>query len=125
MSTASATCDRERATRATFADHDRDDRYLEPRHFAQIDRDRLGLAALLRAEAGVRAHRVDERHDRHAKALRELHQPERLAVALGVRHAEAAQQILLRVAALLLADHHHRLAVEERGTADERGSSAK
>src|SRR6185369_6175210 len=59
--------------------------------------------------------------DRHAKSLRELHQPERLAVALRVRHAEAAEQILFRVAALLLADHHHRLAVEERGTADERG----
>ena len=53
--------------------------------------------------------------------LGELHQPERLAVALGVRHAEVALQVLLGVAALLVADHHHRLAVEPRPAADDGG----
>ena len=44
----------------------------------------------------------------------ELHEPERLPVALRVRHAEAAEQVLLRVTPLLLADHHHRPALEPR-----------
>ena len=44
---------------------------------------------------------------------REFHHAHRLAVALRLRHAEVADQLLLRVAALLLADHHHRLAFEE------------
>ena len=45
---------------------DRHDRHPEPRHLAQVDRDRLGLAALLGAEPRVGAGRVDQRHDRHA-----------------------------------------------------------
>ena len=44
--------------------------------------------------------------------LRQLHQPQRLAVAFGMRAAEIAQQILLRVTAFLLADHHDADAVD-------------
>ena len=78
------------------------------------------LAALLGAESGPGARRVDERDHRHVELLGELHQAERLAVALGVRHAEVALQVLLRVAAALVADHHHRVAVEPRPAAHDR-----
>ena len=49
-----------------------------------------------------------------------LHQAQRLAVALRVRHAEVALDVLLGVAALLVPDHHHRLPVEARPAADDR-----
>ena len=62
--------ERERATRAALADHDRDHRALEARHHLQRLRDRLGLAALLGAEAGIRARRVDEADDRPAEPRR-------------------------------------------------------
>ncbi len=57
---------------------------------------------------------------RRAELGGELHQPERLAVALGMRHAEVALEVLLGVAAVLMADDHHRLAVEPRPAADDR-----
>ena len=75
-------------------------------HHAEVARDGLGLAALLGADARVGARRVDEGDDRLAELLGQLHQPQRLAVALGVRHAEVARDLLLRVAALLVADDH-------------------
>ena len=46
---------------------------------------------------------------RRAELGGELHQPERLAVALRVRHAEVALDVLLGVAPLLVPDHHHRV----------------
>ena len=52
--------------------------------------------------------------------LGELHQAQRLAVALGLGHAEVARDLLLGVAALLVADHHAGLAVEARQPADDR-----
>ena len=69
---------------------------------------------------GIGAGRVDERDDGLAELGRELHQPERLAVALGVRHAEVARDVLAGVAPLLVADHHHRLAVEAGEAAHDR-----
>jgi hypothetical protein len=69
---------------------------------------------------GIRAGRVDEAEHRQAELLGELHQPERLAVALGPRHAEVAQRPLLGVAPLLVAEHHARLAVEAGQAADDR-----
>jgi hypothetical protein len=47
------------------------------------------------------------------------HQPQRLAVALGPRHAEIAVDLFLGVAPLLVANDHHRLAVEARQPADD------
>ena len=113
--------DRERAARAAFADDGDDDRHAQPRHLVEVAADRLGLAALLGADAGIGAGRVDEREERQAELLGELHQPQRLAIALGPRHAEVAVDLLLGVAALLVADHHARDAVEAREAADDRG----
>ena len=53
-------------------------------------------------------------------ALRELHEAHRLAVALGVRHAEVAPHVLLGVGALLLADHDHAPALDPREARDDR-----
>ena len=50
--------------------------------------DRLGLAALLGVDAGKGAGGVDQRNDRQAEAVGEFHQPRRLAIAFGARHAE-------------------------------------
>ena len=48
-----------------------------------------------------------------------VHQPHRLAVAPGRGHAEVAGHVLLGVAALLLAEHHHRLVADAADAADE------
>ena len=69
---------------------------------------------------GIGARRVDEREDRQAEFLGETHQALGLAIAFRTRHAEVAQRALLRVAALLMADHHAGLAVETREAADDR-----
>ena len=66
--------------------------------------DRLGDAAFLGFGARMRARDVDEGDDRQAEALGELHDPHRLAVALGMRHPEVAPDVLVGVGALLLAD---------------------
>ena len=55
---------------------------------------------------------VDEGDDGQPEALRELHRPHRLAIALGMRHAEVAPDVLLGVGALLLADDHDSMTVD-------------
>ena len=87
-----------------------DDRRRQHRHLEDVAGERLGLSALLGAEPGIGARRVDQRDDRRVEARGQLHQAQRLAVALGVRHAEVALEVLLGVAALLVADHHDRRA---------------
>ena len=56
--------DRERAAAPPFASDGGDQRHAQPRHLAQVERDRLRLAALLGADAGIGARRVDEGQDR-------------------------------------------------------------
>ena len=63
---------------------------------------------------------VDEGDDRQAEPLGELHDPHRLAVALGVRHPEVAPDVLLGVGALLLADDDDPPAVEPGEPGDDR-----
>jgi hypothetical protein len=84
--------------------------HVEHRHLAQVHGDRLGDAALLGLDARVGGRRVDEHDDRPAELLGELHRAQRLAVALGPRVAEVAEDLLLGVAPLLVADDEHRLA---------------
>ena len=97
----------------------------QPGHHLEVLGDRLGLAALLGADAGVRARGVDEGEDGAVEAGGQLHQPARLAVALGARHAEVPQHVLLGAAALLVAHHHHRLTVEAREAAHDAGVLAE
>src|SRR5512135_2209872 len=104
--------ERKRPAAAPFADDDRNDRDGEPRHLVEVPRDGLALTTLLRAYAGVCAGRVDERQHGEAELLRELHQPERLPVALRVRHPEVAPYLVLYYPALVVAYHHHGRALE-------------
>ena len=53
-------------------------------------------------------------------ALRDLHHPHPLAVALGVRHAEVSPRPFVDVASLLLADDRDRLAAEAAQAGHER-----
>ncbi len=116
-----ADADRERTAGAAFADHGADDRHLELDHLQQVACDRLGLAALLGADARIGAGRIDEGQDRQLEALGHFHQTQRLAIALRARHAEVAADLGLRVAALLVTDHHHRAPVDACRAADDRG----
>ena len=52
--------------------------------------------------------------------FRHIHQALRLAVAFRVAHAEIMLQLFARAAPALLSNHHHRLAVKARKTADHR-----
>src|SRR5690606_27759468 len=116
-----ADADRQRAAGAALADHGAHDRDAQFGHLQQVARDRLGLAALLRADARVRPGGVDEGQQRQPEALGHLHQPQRLAVTLRARHAEVAAHLGLGVAALLVADDHHAAAVDAAQAADDGG----
>src|SRR3989454_456027 len=64
--------DRERAPATALPRDDGDDGRTEGGHLAEVPCDRLRLAPLLGADAGVRAGRVDEAEDRLAELLGEL-----------------------------------------------------
>ena len=102
--------DAERAAAATLAAHDDDDRRLEQHHVAQVDGNRLGDAAFLGLDARVGRRRIDEHDDWPAEFLRRLHHAHRLAVALGPGVAEVAEDLLLCVTPLDVADEQHVLS---------------
>ena len=79
-------------------------------HLAQVEGDRLGDAALLRLDPRIRRRRIDEDDDRPAELLGQPHDAQRLAIALRARIAEVAVDLLLGVAALLVADDRDRRA---------------
>ena len=81
--------------------------------------DGLGLAPLLGADAGIGAGRIDEAHHGKLEAVGHLHQPHRLAVAFGPRHAEIVLDAAFGVGALLMADQHHRAAGQAADAADD------
>src|SRR4029450_8741266 len=53
--------------------------------------------------------------------LSQMHEPERLAVALGMRHPEVTGDLLARVPPLLMADHDDAPPLESGEAADDRG----
>jgi hypothetical protein len=112
---------RQRASGAAFADNRAHDRHAQIGHRIQVAADRFGLAALLGAYARVCARRIDEREHGNRELFGELHQTQRLTVALGLRHAEVAVDFLLGVAPFLVPDHHARLSVEACEPAHDRG----
>ncbi len=54
-----------------------------------------------------------------SEAFGHLHQPQRLAIALGLGHAEVAADLGLGVAALFVADDHHAAAIDAGQAADD------
>ena len=91
--------DRDGAAGAALADHAGDAGDAEPGHGELAAGDPPALPVLLRGDAGVGAGRVDQRDDREAVAVGELHRPHRLAVALGVGHPEVPVRALADVPA--------------------------
>jgi hypothetical protein len=96
--------DAERAAAAALAADDHDDRHVEQRHLAEVQRDRLGDAAFLGLDAGYAAGVSTKTITGRWNFCASCHDPQRLAVALGLGVAEIAEDLLLGVAALLVAD---------------------
>src|SRR2546428_14710 len=84
-----------RAAAAALSRHHRDERRTELEHLAQVPGDGFADPALLGRHAGIGSRGVDEGHHRNAEAVRELKEPKRFAVALGVRVAEVAVDVFL------------------------------
>jgi hypothetical protein len=74
---------------------------------------------------GIRARRVNQRDDGQAELVRQPHQAQRLAITFGMRGAEIAQNVFLRVAALLRADDHDAVFAQFGKTADHRAVLGK
>ena len=100
------------------------DRHRKARHFEQVAGDGFGLSAFFGFEAGVGAGRVEQRDDGLAELGCHLHEAQRFAVALGVRHPEAAVFAFVGVAPLLVADDAHRAVARAEAAALERGEAA-
>src|SRR5712664_2524924 len=103
---------RQRSSRAAFSGHRHDHRHRQPRHLAQVPRDRLALPAFFRVNSRIRARCIDQRNNGPAKLRRELHHAQRLPVTLWFWLAKIANQTLFRVASLLMADDRHWAPVE-------------
>ena len=105
--------DRERAARAALAGDDGDDRRPQAGHQRRSSgRSPRPCRAPRTPAPGWAPGHVDEGHDRQAEPLGQLHHPHRLAIALGVGHAEVAPDVLVGLGALLLADDHDRPTVD-------------
>ena len=111
--------DGERAAAAAFADDGADDGGAQARHLKDVAPDGFGLAALLGVDAGVGAGGVNEGEDGQGEFFCQPHEAQRLAVALGARHAEVARGALACVAPLLVANDDARLALKAREAADD------
>ncbi len=102
-----ADAQRQRAAAAAFADD-------KPRSPEPADApSREGCGRWLRPGRALRRRcrdtrrGIEKRNDRPAELRRHLHRAQGFAITFGFRHAEVAQQLLLRVAALLLADEQY------------------
>ena len=113
--------DAEGTAGTALADDYGDDGGFQQHHLAEVEGDGLGDVALLRTDAGEGSGGVDEGDDGHGEFLRELHQAEGLAVALGVGGAEVALEVLLGVAAFLVAEDDAFPLAEHREAAGHRG----
>src|SRR4029077_15150605 len=98
-----------------------DERDRDPRHLTQIVSYGFGLSALFRAQAGIRAGSIHEGKDGAMEFFRYLHRAQRLAIALGVRHAEVAIHLLLGVPRFLVSDYHYVVAMKARHAANDGG----
>ena len=92
---------------------------MQRAHRGQTFGDGLALAALLRADVAARAGCVDKADDRTVEFFGLPHQAQRLAIALGLRRAEAALDALFGGMALFDRNHRHRRRAEVGQAADD------
>ena len=78
------------------------------------------MAAFLGAHARIRPLRIDEGQHRPAESFGQTEQAQRLAIALGPRHAEVAPDLVRYALAALVADHHDRRPPKACQPADDR-----
>src|SRR5579859_1727264 len=116
---------RERSPRTPFTCDRNNDRNRKARHFAKVSGDRFRLSALFGADTGIGTRSVDKRKYRSSELGGQLHDAERLAVALRLGLSKVTQKPLLRVAAFLVPDNCNRPAVEFRESRDQRFVVAK
>src|SRR5882762_4701759 len=110
----------QRAARSAFAGHGHNNRHRQAGHLAQVQRDRLRLAALLGVEAGVRALRIDKRKNRPAVFCGQLHYAQGFAIAFRLGLTEIAYQALLGIAPFLVPYNRNRPPVEFSQSRDNR-----
>ena len=111
--------DRDRAAGAALADDRRDVGNADAQARLGRARDGFGLAALLGADARIGARGIDQRDHGNAEMVRHIHQPDRLAVAFGPRHAEIVLEPAVGVGAFFVADDADALAAEAAEAADD------
>src|SRR5579872_1156808 len=103
-----ADADRKRPAAAALTDDVDDHRGAQTGEQLERRCDGFGLAALFRPDAGIGARGVDEGHERPLEFLGQPHDALSFAVALGMRHAEVAEQIVFGVTAFLLTNDEYR-----------------
>ena len=111
--------ERDRAARATLADHARHHRDTDIEAGFDRPRDRLALAARLGIDTGIGARGIDKGQDRQSEPFRQPHQSARLAVAFWPRHAEIVFDPGLGVSALFGAEDQHAAAAKPADAADD------
>ena len=111
----------QRAAAAPFAGDVDHDGHAQRGHAPKVEGDGLGLAPLLGVEPGISAGSVHEGHDGPRELGRQLHHAQGLAVPLRLGHPEVAVDLLLGVAALLVAQDCDRPVLVEGEPTDERG----
>ena len=92
---------------------------MQRAHRGQTFGDGLALPTLLRADVAARAGCVDKADDRAVEFFGLPHQAQRLAIALGLRRAEAALDALFGGMALFDRNHRHRRRAEVGQAADD------
>ena len=115
----------QRPTGSAFACDRRNGWDSEPRHFQEIAGDRLPLASLFGADAGIGSRQVEERKNRMRELLRNLHAAKSFAVTLRVRGAELPFHALLQGAAFEVSDDHYGTSVKARHSTGHGGIIAK
>ncbi len=100
------------APRAPFSDHHTNDRCRYLRHFAQVVRDLIRLAAFLGSDPRVGSGSINETDDRQPEFGRDLHFRKSLAIPFRVSHAVIVMVTFLQISALVLPDKHHFVVIE-------------
>jgi hypothetical protein len=87
--------------------------------------DRVRLAVFLGLFAWICSRRIDQTHEWKPKLLGVSHQPQCLAVALGMRHPEVVLDIFFGCSPFLVAQHDDRTEGGCSNTADKRAIVCK